>query len=207
MINRRHFLTLAGGMVAGSPPRSAAAAEPSGIVTELTGKASAHGADVERLLTLGAVVQIGDWLQTAPKSRLSLTFGRSTIITLGPSTQLRIERHLAEAGGEFELAEGSMFYEHARKPTDAPQKTVVRSPYGLLAVRGTKFFAGPSAGEFGVFVAQGRVDYTSAGATVVLHPGFGSGVRRPGDRPSRPVSWRPRRISQALLETIGRATP
>src|SRR6266705_3578915 len=178
MIDRRTFLKVATGLAANTPTVHAGAADIAGIVTMLLGKASVHRADVERAVREGDDVQIGDLLQTFPESRLSMKLGRSTIINLGPATKLRIEPHLTDAGGEFELVEGSMFYQHARKPTETPQRSLVRSPYGLLAVRGTKFFAGPSLRDaFAVFVAEGRVDVTAAGATVELYRGFGCAIR------------------------------
>lgn len=208
MIDRRLFLTLSGGLAAYSIPGPAGAVDPSGLIATLVGKASARGADVERVLAQGGQVQVGELLQTSAESRLSVKFGPRTVINLGPSTKLRIEKYLADAGGEFELVEGSIYYEHPRRFTDAPQKTVVRSPYGLLAVRGTKFFAGPSQDdEFAVFVAEGRVDVIAEGDTVVLHPGFGSGIRRRGSKPSKAAKWPPARVSQALFTTIARRAP
>jgi hypothetical protein len=52
----------------------------------------------------------------------------------------------------------------------------VRSPYGLMAVRGTTFFAGPSNDVFGVFVARGVVAVTGGGRTVVLRLGLGTNI-------------------------------
>ena len=208
MIDRRTFLKVATGLAACTPTVHAGAAEISGIVTMLLGKASVRSADVERAVKEGDAVQIGDLLRTFPESRLSMKLGQSTIINLGPATKLRIERHLTDAGGEFELVEGSMFYQHAHKPTEASQKSLVRSPYGLLAVRGTKFFAGPSQRDaFAVFVAEGRVDVTAAGTTVELYRGFGCAIRRRGGKPSSAGIWRANRIAEALFKTTGRRAP
>jgi len=205
MIDRRTFLKVVTGLAACTPTVHAGAAETSGVVTMLLGKASVRSADVERAVKEGDGVQIGDLLRTFPESRLSMKLGQSTIINLGPATTLRIERHLTDAGGEFELVEGSMFYQH--KPTETPQRSLVRSPYGLLAVRGTKFFAGPSRRDaFGVFVAEGRVDVTAAGTTVVLYRGLGCAIRRRGGKPSSAGIWRANRIGEALFTTTGRRT-
>jgi ferric-dicitrate binding protein FerR (iron transport regulator) len=74
----------------------------------------------------------------------------------------------------------------------------VRSPFALIAVRGTRFFAGPSPGVFGVFVARGRVRVTAAGKAVELTEGMGTNIAHPGAPPTDPAAWGAERIQQAL---------
>ena len=78
----------------------------------------------------------------------------------------------------------------------------IRSSYGLIAVRGTKFFAGPSNGVFGVFVVHGSVDVTAAGKTVKVDRGFGTNIAKPGDPPTDPAAWKPPRIRAALASVV-----
>jgi hypothetical protein len=65
-------------------------------------------------------------------------------------------------------------------------------------VRGTRVFAGPSAGVFGVFVERGAVAVTAGGRQVTLREGQGSDIRRPGDAPTPPRPWGEPRIRAAL---------
>jgi ferric-dicitrate binding protein FerR (iron transport regulator) len=74
----------------------------------------------------------------------------------------------------------------------------IRSPFALIAVRGTRFFAGPSNGRFGVFVERGSVAVMAAGQQVVLHDGEGTDVSSPGARPTPVRRWQPPRIRAAL---------
>ncbi len=74
----------------------------------------------------------------------------------------------------------------------------LRSPYGVIALRGTRVFAGPSKVAFGVFVERGVVDFTAGGATVRLTAGEGSDVRRRGDKPTPPQRWGSERVLDAL---------
>ena len=48
----------------------------------------------------------------------------------------------------------------------------VATPFGLIAARGTKFFAGPSQGTFGVFVEHGLVTVRTRVGAVTLTNGF-----------------------------------
>ena len=75
---------------------------------------------------------------------------------------------------------------------------MLRSLFGLIAIRGTRVFAGPSNGVFGVFVARGAVDVTAAGKTVTLGRGFGTNIAKPGDPPTDPAAWKPPRIKAAF---------
>lgn len=202
MLTRRQLLLLGGAATAAMLP-AAASAEDAGQVTALMGRAVAQAGGSERPLAVGAQVQVGDLVQTAADSRLGLRLGQSTIINLGPATRLRIERHLVDAGGQFDLVEGSILFAHTRPAGTQPHKAEVRSPYGLIAVRGTRFWAGQQQGRFGVFVAEGAVDVTAADRSVRLHPGFGTDIMRPGLRPTAAAVWPSSRIRNAYLSTLG----
>lgn len=206
MLTRRHLLALGGGLGGALLP-VAAFAEDAGEVSALTGNAVAVAGGAERTLATGATVKVNDLVQTGADGRLGLRLGKSTSIQLGPGTKLRIEQHLADVGGQFELLEGSMLFEHTRAPGAPAHKADVKGPYGLIAVRGTRFFAGPSRGRFGVYVTEGRVDVAAAGRTVVLVPGYGTEMARPGDIPVRPSVWSAGRAREALALVTGPAQP
>jgi len=203
-MNRRFFLTLMAGVAAYGGGGVASAADAAGTVTALTGKAVAVSSEGERALSSGAAIRDGDVITTAAASRLTLRLGRSTTVHLGPATRLKVEPHLAEAGGVLELVDGSMLYDHVRTPGSGPSNALVRSPYGLIAVRGTRFWAGRSKGRFGVFLDHGRVEVSAAGRTVQLTPGLGTDMASAGDPPAAPRRWPEARVREALTETTGR---
>ena len=89
-----------------------------------------------------------------------------------------------------------MLYDHDARA--GRSDVTVRGPYGLVAVRGTKFFAGPSNGVFGVFVESGTVTVTGASRAVTLVAGQGTNIARPGDEPSAPTQWGEARIAAAM---------
>ena len=203
MLTRRTFLTTgvaAAATLAAAPSSFAAGA---GQITKLSGKAIALVGTTERALAVGAPVAVNDLIQTAANSRLAMKLGDDTFINLGPSTKLRIEPHLVDVGGQFDLIDGSVLMEHTRPAGRQPHKAELKSPYGLIAVRGTKFFAGPSQGKFAVFVEEGRVDLITKQTTVALTPGFGSDVARRGDAATTAVRWAAARSRAAYLLTTG----
>jgi ferric-dicitrate binding protein FerR (iron transport regulator) len=120
--------------------------------------------------------------------------GRDTTVRLGEQARLKIDRYLVDAGGEMTLRSGPMLF-------DGPPRRAgvqVRSPFALIAVRGTRFFAGPSNDRFGVFVARGSVRVSAAGEQVILHEGEGTDVLSPGAPPTPVKRWGLERIRAAL---------
>jgi hypothetical protein len=74
----------------------------------------------------------------------------------------------------------------------------ILSPFGLIAVRGTRVWGGPSNGVFGVFVQSGAVAVTGRHKTVLVLSGFGTNIAHPGDEPTNPAPWGAARIKSAL---------
>jgi ferric-dicitrate binding protein FerR (iron transport regulator) len=79
-----------------------------------------------------------------------------------------------------------------------PMPVSVRSSYGVIDVRGTRFFVGPSNNVFGVFVDEGSVTVTAGGRRVTLRAGEGTDISKPGARPTAPKRWGQPRIKAAF---------
>jgi hypothetical protein len=169
---------------------------PAGDVTAIKGEASAETTNAKRALAQGGPVFVDDMVTTGTAARLTLTLGRNTTIKLGEKVRIRLDKHMVNAGGAFDLQSGAVLFDRG---AGAPKgDTAFRSPYGLLAVRGTKFFAGPSNDVFGIFVVRGRVDVTAGGKTVRLTAGLGTNIKNPGDAPTPPAPWKAPRVKAAL---------
>lgn len=197
-LDRRLVLGLAGA-AAGTLllTRHAQAAQEAGRVTALRGTAHAEVGGAPRTLAIDGVVNVDDVVSTGEESRLGLRLGPATTVNLGARSRLKIDRYLVSAGGELNLMAGGMLYD---RPADAGPRpgTVIRSAYGLLAVRGTRFFAGMSRGVFAVFVEHGRVDVTGGGRRVRVTAGLGTDIAQPGARPTAVAEWGKARIDEAV---------
>jgi hypothetical protein len=189
--------TLLGGLACAAAFASAArAANAAGSVESCLGLADAEARGATRALADGADIFIGDLVSTREAARLVMRLGAATHIHMGGNTRLRIDRFLAETRGELRFDSGPLLLD---RDEGAPAMDLrLRSPFGMIALRGTRVFAGPSKGVFGVFVERGIVDFTAGGATVRLAAGEGSDVRRPGDKPSAPARWGSERVMDAL---------
>ncbi len=125
-----------------------------------------------------------------------MLLGEDTTIRLGERAHLVIDQFLSKTGGEISLGSGAMLFE--RPKASRPVRMRIKSSYGLIAVRGTKFFAGPSNGVFGVFVDYGTVLVSGGGAEVVLQAGEGTNLASPGSKPTAAVAWGAERIHRAF---------
>ncbi len=178
-------------------PSAALCVSPIGSVESAIGSAEDEAHGVKRPLATGAEIFIGDLVSTGAAARLAMLLGAATRVRMGSSTRLRVDRFLADARGELTFNSGPLLIDRGEGLSRSDLR--LRSPYGVIALRGTRVFAGPSKGVFGVFVERGVVDFTAGGATVRLTAGEGSDVRRKGDKPTPPSRWGSERVQDALM--------
>jgi ferric-dicitrate binding protein FerR (iron transport regulator) len=199
-LHRRLFM--GAGLVAALVPGAALGqgAKQAGRVEDMSGEAFALAAAAKRNLERNGPLFMADQVATGSSSRLTMQLGEQTRVRLGERARLTIDRYLVDAGGDLTLHSGPMMFDRPSGATPLPVQ--VRSSFGLIAVRGTRFFAGPSNNVFGVFVERGRVAVTAAGQTVVLLPEQGTDIPRPGAPPSPPRIWGPLRIQAAQASVM-----
>jgi ferric-dicitrate binding protein FerR (iron transport regulator) len=117
-------------------------------------------------------------------------------VRLGEQARLTIDSSIEKAGGELILSSGPLLFD--RVPGAEPRPLRIKSAFGLIAVRGTRFFCGAERKCFGVFVQRGSVAVSAAGKEVVLRAGEGSNIAWPGDMPTDPAPWGRSRIDAAF---------
>lgn len=174
--------------------RPARAIERVGSVEDVTGEAFAELQSVSRTLGQAAPVFLNEEVVTGAGARLGMRLGAHTTVRLGEQARLKIDRYIVDAGGDMTLSSGPLLFDG--QPHRAGVQ--VRSPFALIAVRGTRFFAGPSNDLFGVFVERGTVTVASAGQSVSLRAGFGTDIASPGAAPTPVKRWGAERIRAAF---------
>lgn len=198
-IDRRHLLKVVlayGVVVAALPAIAQPRPSPIGTIEEVRGEAFAEQNGERRKLATKGEIFVGDLLSTGNNSRLVMKLGAATTIKLGAETRLKVDRYLADTGGEFDMQAGHVMFERTGKP--ATQGITFKSPYGLLAVRGTRFYAGPNRGAFALLVGKGRVEVTAGGNSVMVRPQRGIDIKTPGARSTTPANWKAPRIREML---------
>ncbi len=197
MLNPLHRRTLLAALAGGTfAPNAGSAAQSAGEVESLRGECFAQRAAIRRVLAPAAELFVGDAVATGAQSAVSMRLGSDTVVKLGAEARLRIDRFLIDAGGVLVLDGGAMLYDH--DSTSGPRDVTVRGPYGLIAVRGTRFFAGPSNGVFGIFVERGAVTVVGVNTAVEVSGGLGTDIARPGAEPITAHPWGAARIASAM---------
>ena len=148
-----------------------------GRVLAVEGSLTRLNATPGEALSPGNSLIENDKLQTGKESFARLKLGEDTDILLGPNTHLVVDHFLAGQGGELELMSGQMLFD---RPEGLPKIDVsVRTTFGMIGVRGTKFFAGPLQGVFSVFVEHGKIEVSNAGVSRKVIGGEGLEIRAP----------------------------
>ncbi len=192
------LLGLGGLPLAALAQTTAERAPTAGLVTDLRGDAMAQLRETRRRLATDGPVFVGDRVETGDEARAGFRLGRATELRLGERARITIDRFIIDAGGTITLGAGALLVDKA--PGGEAGRIRVRSSYGLIAVRGTRFFAGPSNGVFGVFVERGEVAVRAAGRAVVLTAGEGTDIARRGAAPTPARRWGEARIAAALAQ-------
>jgi hypothetical protein len=128
-------------------------------------------------------------------SRVDLRLGDATRIRLGARARLEISHIAPGVAASATLRNGAALIE--RGPGAEPDFKL-KSPFALIAARGTIFFAGPSNGVFGVFVREGLVDVRTRRGSVTLQAGEGADIKAPGLAPTPVKRWGEARIRAAM---------
>ena len=107
----------------------------------------------------------------------------------------QVDSFIAAQGGTIELGTGGMIFD---RPEEAPKiDLTVRTAFGMIGVRGTKFFAGPNRGVFAVFVERGSIRFEGSGVAREVGAGQGIDVPPATGVPGEVGQWGEARIREA----------
>lgn len=177
-------------------PRFAFAAAPAGRVDSARGQATGLLDGALRELSSGSDVFLSELVQTDAASRLEIGLGAQTRVSLGERTRLKIEQSVVDQGGELVLERGALLFD--RPDAAGGTEPVIRTPFAIIAARGTRFFVGPSNDVIGVFVERGTVAVRNDAGEVVLQAGQGTDLIAADVAPTPPKEWGAARIAAAL---------
>lgn len=201
-LSRRLFLAAGALALTGIGIRATQANAVIGKAVEITGEVNRKQANLLEGLKAGASLMDHDFVTTGKESFAALELGEDTTLLLGSETELLIDTFIAGQGGTIELGTGQMIFD--RPEGLAKIDLTVRTAFGMIGVRGTKFFAGPSRGPFAVFVEHGLVEVSGGGVTKQVGPGQGVEIAAPGDAPGEVTQWGEARIREAYASAGAR---
>lgn len=141
-MNRPGSALVAAVVLLAAAPALAQEAAPAGRVKVVQGSAFVVRAGVESPVVVGQPVFATDALKTGADGHLGVTLGDETRVSLGPMSEVRLERFLyAPAQGRFGLAlsflRGVAGYVSGRIAKLAPDAVRLETPSAIVGVRGT----------------------------------------------------------------------
>jgi hypothetical protein len=195
LIGRRAFIAgcaLVAGGLAAIPTQASTVI---GKASDVRGKVNLKRAEKQEGLMTGGKIIDNDLVATGSDSFADLALVGDTRILLGSETELLLDSFIAGQGGTMELGMGQMVFD---RPEGLPKiDLALRTTFGMIGVRGTKFFAGPNRGVFAVFVEHGQVSVDGGGVQRLVGAGEGIEIAKPGDAPTETVKWKEARIVEA----------
>lgn len=194
-LSRRLFIAGTAVALTGIGIRATQANAVIGRAVEITGEVTRKQAERLEGLKAGASLMDRDFVKTGRESFAALELGDDTNLLLGSETELLIDTFIAGQGGTIELGTGQMVFD--RPEGLAKIDLTVRTAFGMIGVRGTKFFAGPSRGAFAVFVEHGLVEVSGGGVTRQVGRGQGVDIAGPDAVPTEVAQWGEARIREA----------
>lgn len=171
------------GLLAALPAQAQQAA---GKVERKKGVASRTAAAGTFDLALGTRVYVGDEIRTGPGARLQIRFDDESMMTLGESARITIDRLIYSPGGEssqaLAIAQGVFRFTSGQISALAPSNVTVTTPVATVGIRGTVFLGGeltvgmpPGQPHYGFQVTEGAIEVIAPGGSVVLdEPGEGT---------------------------------
>ena len=129
------------GVYAQTPPAAAV-----GYVKTVTGEAWVTTAGQRVQAEPGTAVLLGSQLRTQAQASLGITFKDNTVMSFGPDTVVTVDEYLyAPAQGQLQLGasllKGTLNYVSGVIAKLKPDAVAVKTPTGIIGVRGTQFVA------------------------------------------------------------------
>ena len=120
--------------------------EAIGYVKTVTGEAWVITAGQRVKAQAGSVVLLGSQLKTGAAATMGVTFRDDTVMSFGPDTELTVDEYLyAPARDQLRLsarlAKGTLNYLSGVIARLKPDAVSVKTPAGIIGVRGTQFVA------------------------------------------------------------------
>lgn len=115
-----------------------------GYVKTLAGNASIERSGQQHGLSIGSPVHLGDRLRTSAGSSVGLTLKDSTMLSIGPDSELSIDNYLFEPASDqlglvARLARGTLHFVSGIIAKLKPEAVAIETPTATIGVRGTRF--------------------------------------------------------------------
>jgi hypothetical protein len=166
-----------------------------GFYTAVMGQADVTHAGEDQVLPVKLHDQVWfkDVIQTQGESRTKALFQDDSMLTIGENSRVEIDEYIYNPEKNVRQAIVKLMQGQVRALVSKVFKAngsrfEIHTPSAVAAARGTYFTVWVENGQSGIINIgeKGRVDFTSAGITIAVDPGFFS-IAQEGEAPSAPL--------------------
>ena len=191
-------LILAGGFAA----QAAVSRAQIGDVSRVQKSAHAIFQNTARPLWTATPVLFEDLLRTGADARLKAQLVDGTELTLGEKAEMLIDEFVYEPDGteavlSLKLVRGALLFVSGKIEQIAGSRVKIKTPVGILGVRGTKVWMGRIDEGYGVLVLDGSVAVAAPNGEVTVNAGEGTMIYE-NKPPTQPKDWAKAKIDRAV---------
>ncbi len=185
-------------------PHLAVAADEVATVTKLRNSAHVFRKGQQIALNEGFKIEEFDEVLTGKDTRVEITFIDGTKLNIGEHSNIVIDKFLFDPVNHLGIAilrslEGAFRFVTGNIGKVNQPQIVVQSRFGVIGVRGTDFWAGPSRGVYGVLLLDGSISVVNPmGQRILTAPGTGVNLTGNDAPPSEVTAWGAERAADAL---------
>ncbi|MCF8466586.1 MAG: FecR family protein [Sneathiella sp.] len=178
-----------------------------GTVTRIQNSANVTRQGKFLELQVGAVVRENDEIQSGPDARVEITFTDGTKLTISENSVIAIDKFLFDPDADvgtilLRALQGPFRFITGNIGKLEKKQIEVQSRFGVIGVRGTDFWAGPSQNVYGVLLLKGIVTvFNREGGRILSVPGEGVNLKSANEPPGEVTVWGAAR-AQAALDTV-----
>jgi hypothetical protein len=155
-------------------------------------------------LQVGDKLQKFDEIKSGTDARVEIVFKDGTKLNIGANCHIVIDEFLFDPDNNIGIAilralQGPFRFITGHIGKIPEPQIVVQSRFGVIGVRGTDFWAGPSRGVYGVLLLDGSISVTNPMGQRILTTA-GTGVNLSGNNvpPGEVTVWGVERAQEAL---------
>lgn len=175
-----------------------------GTILEVEGKATVSVSGQSAVAAkVDMPVHTGDVLTTGEGARLFVLLIDDTELTLSENASMTVDEYIFDADdvagnkARYSVLKGAFLYVSGLMTKRPDPDVTIETPYASLGIRGTTVWGGDDAGEYGIFVGDGKVDVKTDAGRVRLGKGDGTGLKGRHLAPGQVKQWSQERIGRA----------
>jgi hypothetical protein len=187
---------------------------PIGELIALEGKAYYIGESSKAPLGIGDPIYFNSTIETGKDAKALILFIDDTEITLAEETVMTMDEYVfdpydpRENKADFNFLKGAFLWTSGMVADKDPPDVRLDTARGSIGIRGTTVWGGETAGGYGVFVAEGAVNFTGdwGGVDIPGGKGFILSDTNLAQDIKEPNNWK-KPVLDAALKTVTFSSP